>query len=120
MKNLFQALFGKLGYRITRLGSVCKSGLVLDSFSTLLKSFDVPRNISDVGANPGPWSRTALGYFPGAPYTLIRPLHRLRMHIEDLLSAGHHITWINADAGDRSGTSPFAGAIYSQGYISKC
>jgi hypothetical protein len=121
MKNPVQSLFGKLGYRITRLGSVWKSGFGLDLFFTFLKSFAfAPRHIIDVGANKGHWTRTALRYAPAAQYTLSEPQDGLKIHIQDLLSAGHHITWIHAGAGERSGTSPFAEAIYSQGYIRKC
>jgi hypothetical protein len=121
MKNPVQSLFGKLGDRITKLGSVWKPGFCLDLFSSFLKSFDfAPRHIIDVGANKGHWTRTALRYFPAVQYTLIEPQNRLKIHIQDLLSAGQHITWINAGAGDRSGTLPFAEAIYSQRYIRKC
>ncbi len=109
MKNLVQSLFGKLGYRITKLDSVWKPEFGLDSFFPLLKSFGfAPRHIIDVGANHGHWTRTALGYFPNAQYTLIEPQDRLKTHIQDLLTAGHKITWINAGAGDRSGTLAFA------------
>jgi FkbM family methyltransferase len=109
MKNLVQSLFGKLGYRITKLGSVWRPDFGLDSFFNLLKNFDfAPRHIIDVGANKGHWTRTALRYFPASRYTLIEPQDRLKIHIQDLLSPGHKITWVNAGAGDRSGTLPFA------------
>ena len=108
MKNLVQSLFGKLGYRVTKLGSVWKPEFGLDSFFPLLKSFGfAPRHIIDVGANKGHWTRAAIRYFPGAQYTLIEPQDRLKTHIQDLLTAGHKITWINAGAGDTPGNFPF-------------
>jgi hypothetical protein len=121
MKNLVQSLFGKLAYRITRPDFVWKPEFGLDLFFTLLKSFAfAPRHTMDVGANKCHWTSTAPRYSPAAQYIPIEPQDRLRTHIQDLLSAGHRITSINAGAGDRSGTSPFAEARYSQGYIRKC
>jgi FkbM family methyltransferase len=109
MKNLVQSLFGKLGYRVTKLGSVWRPEFGLDAFFTLLNSFDfLPQHIIDVGANKGHWTRTALRYFPNAQYTLIEPQDRLKIHVQDLVGAGRKITWINAGAADRSGTLPFA------------
>jgi len=108
MKNLLQSLFGKLGYRITKLDSVWRPDFGLDSFFPLLKDLGfAPRHIIDVGANHGDWTRTALRYFPDAQYTLVEPQDHLKTHIQDLLSAGHKIHWINAGAGDTPGTFPF-------------
>jgi FkbM family methyltransferase len=109
MKNLVQSLFGKLGYRITKLNSVWTPDFGLESFFPLLKSFGfAPRHILDVGANHGHWTRTAIRFFPEAQYTLVEPQDHLKMHIQDLLAAGRKIQWINAGAGDTSGTLPFA------------
>jgi len=108
VKNLIQSLFRKLGYRLTRLDSVWKPDYGLDSFFPLLKDLGfAPRHILDVGANHGNWTRTALRYFPAAQYTLVEPQDHLKTHIQDLLAAGHKITWINAGAGDTPGTFPF-------------
>lgn len=109
MKNIIQSLFTKLGYRITKLDSVWKPEFGLHAFFPLLKSFGFsPRHIIDVGANHGHWTRTAIRYFPTAQYTLVEPQDHLKSHIQDLLVAGHKINWINAGAGDQSGTLPFA------------
>jgi hypothetical protein len=118
MKNLVQSLSGKL-FR-TKLGSVWKLGFGLDSFAVLKGFAFAPRHIIDVSANIGHRTRTALRYFAAAQCTLIAPQDRLKTHIQNLLSAGHHITSINAGAEGRSGISPFAEAIYSQGYLRKC
>ena len=108
MKNLIQSLFGKIGYRITKLDSVWTPDFGLESFLPLLKNFGfAPRHILDVGANHGHWTRTALRYFPDAHYTLVEPQDHLKSHIQDLLAAGHKITWINAGAGDTPGIFPF-------------
>jgi len=108
MKNLIQSLFGKFGYRITKRDSVWIPDFGLHSFFPLLKGLGfAPRHILDVGANHGDWTRTALRYFPDAQYTLVEPQDHLKSHIQDLLAAGHKITWINAGAGDTPGTFPF-------------
>ena len=108
MKNLVQSLFGKLGYRLTKLDSVWRPDFGLDSFFPLLKSLGfAPGHILDVGANHGHWTRTALRYFPAAQYTLVEPQDHLKIHIQDLLAVGYKITWINAGAGDTPGTFPF-------------
>ena len=108
MKNLIQSLFGKLGYRITKLDSVWKPEYGLDSFFPLLKNLGFsPRHILDVGANHGHWTRTAIRYFPQSQYTLVEPQDQLKTDIQDLLAAGHKINWINAGAGDTPGTFPF-------------
>src|SRR5271168_3513789 len=109
MKNLLQSLFGKLGYRITKLDSVWRPDFGLDSFFPLLKDLGfAPRRIIDVGANHGHWTRTALRYFPTAHYTLVEPQDHLKADISDLLAQGHKITWINAGASDQPGVLPFA------------
>src|SRR5271165_52788 len=108
MKDLIQSLFTKLGYRITKLDSVWKPELGLDAFFPLLQSFGFsPQHIIDVGANHGDWTRTAIRYFPAAQYTLVEPQDHLKSHIQDLVAAGHKITWTSAGAGDKSGTLPF-------------
>jgi FkbM family methyltransferase len=109
MKNLIQSLFGKLGYRITKRASEWKSDFGLDSFFPLLRSLGfAPKHIIDVGANHGHWTRAAIRYFPDAHYTLLEPQDHLKADIADLLAKGYKIQWINAGAGDRSGTLPFA------------
>lgn len=108
MKNLIQSLFTKLGYRITKRDSVWKPEFGLHAFFPLLRSLGFsPRHIVDVGANHGHWTRTAIRYFPAAQYTLVEPQDRLKIHVQDLLSTGLKITWINAGAGDAPGTFPF-------------
>ncbi len=107
-KNLIQSIFGKLGYRITKLDSSRKPIFGLDSFFPLLKQFGfAPKHIVDVGANQGKWTRTAIRYFPDAHYTLVEPQDHLKIHIQDLIDRGYKIRWINAGAGDTSGTLPF-------------
>ncbi len=108
MKHLIQSLFGKLGYRLTKIDSIWKPDFGLESFFPLLRSFGFsPRHIVDVGANKGHWTRTSIRYFPDAQYTLVEPQDHLKSHIQDLLTPGHKIQWINAGAGDIPGSFPF-------------
>ena len=80
----------------------------LEPLLQALKRFGfAPAHIIDVGANKGDWTRNAIKFFPDAHYTLMEPQDNLKTHIEDLIEAGHKIRWINAGAGDKSGSRPF-------------
>ncbi len=108
IKPLVQSLFASLGYRLTKLDSVWRPELGLEAFFPLLQDLGfAPTHVIDVGANKGNWTRTALRFFPVAHYTLVEPQDHLKSHIQDLIAAGHKITWINAGAGDTSGKFPF-------------
>jgi FkbM family methyltransferase len=108
MKSLIQSMLRPLGLRLTRLESVAQPDYGLSVLFSTLKRFGFsPRHILDVGANHGNWTRTAITYFPDAEYTLLEPQDHLKVHIQDLIGAGHQIRWINAGASDRSETLPF-------------
>jgi FkbM family methyltransferase len=101
MKHLIQSILGKFGLRIVRISEPSAN------FFSLLKGLGfAPKYIVDVGANHGNWTRIAIKYFPDAIYTLVEPQDHLRRHIQDLLRRGYKIDWINAGAGDRSGSMP--------------
>ena len=108
MKALVQSILRPLGLRLARVGNESKpefGAAVL--FATLRKFGFSPRHILDVGANHGHWTRGALAYFPDAQCTLLEPQAHLKVHVQDLISAGYDIRWINAGASDRSGSLPF-------------
>jgi FkbM family methyltransferase len=113
LKKLIQSTFNKFGYRIVRDGSLPHASAPpptygLEPFFTLLKRYGFnPKNIIDVGANKGTWTRRALPFFPDAQYTLVEPQDHLKVHIQDLLDRGYKITWINAGVAQHSGTLPF-------------
>jgi FkbM family methyltransferase len=108
MKQFIQSILSKFGFRLVRVKDLPKPGEGLDHFFSLLRGLSfAPKNILDVGANHGNWTRTALKYFPDARYTLVEPQDHLRTHIQDLLDRGCKIQWINAGAGDKSGSLPF-------------
>jgi FkbM family methyltransferase len=65
-----------------------------------------PRCVLDVGANRGNWTRTALGFFPGATFVLVEPQGELRAQVQDLVERGFDLRWITAGASDRSGRLP--------------
>jgi FkbM family methyltransferase len=114
--QLVQHALGKFGLKLVRAdgapnpspSTAPPSTYGLENFFTLLKRFNFnPRRILDVGANRGLWTRKAIQFFPDAQYTLIEPQDTLKVYIQDLLDAGHKITWVNAGAGDASGSLPF-------------
>ena len=107
IKQLVQRLLSTFGYKLVPVDSLKPTwGLV--HFFPLLKNFGfAPRNIWDIGANRGDWTREAIRYFPNAEYTLLEPQNDLKKNIQDLISSGCKIRWINAGAGARPGVLPF-------------
>ena len=107
LTRAIQAALGKLGYRLTRVDSAPKDGLTC-FFEAIQNAGFAPGHIVDVGANRGNWTRSAIRFFPQAQYTLVEPQDHLKTHIQDLLDRGYKIRWVNAAAGDKPGTLPFA------------
>ena len=105
MNHLVNRLLQKFGFRLVRINDGPRPSEGLDPFFSLLQKLGfAPKHILDVGANRGNWTRTALKHFPDARYTLVEPQDHLKSHIQDLLSSGNKIQWINAGASDKSGT----------------
>lgn len=108
MKALIQALLRPFGLRLTRLDSnrgPDYGAAVL--FATLKRLGFSPRNVLDVGANHGNWTRVALNYFPDADFVLIEPQDYLKVHVQDLIDAGKKLRWIHAGVADKSGKMRF-------------
>lgn len=76
-------------------------------FATLKRFGFSPRQVLDVGANHGNWTRVALNYFPDADFVLIEPQDHLKVHVQDLIDAGKKVRWIHAGVADKSGKMPF-------------
>jgi FkbM family methyltransferase len=108
VKTIVQSMLRPFGLRLARIRSAPRREFGADVLHSVLQRFGFsPKHIVDVGANHGNWTRMALEYFPGARYTLLEPQNELKVHIQDLLLAGHNIQWINAGAAEKSGTLPF-------------
>jgi FkbM family methyltransferase len=108
VKKLIHFILRKFGYRIVWIEDRPRPSAGLDPFFLLLKRFGfAPKHILDIGANHGLWTREAIRFFPDARYTLVEPQDHLKTHIQDLLTCGCKIQWINAGASDRSGALPF-------------
>lgn len=109
MKKIIHFVLAKLGYRIVRIQEDGPKAIAgREPFFALLKQFGfAPKHILDIGANHGLWTREAIGYFPDARYTLVEPQDYLKADIQDLIGQGRKIQWINAGAGDHSGTMSF-------------
>jgi len=76
LKRSIQKILSAFGYRLVPLSTVPDCSL--ERFFPLIKNFGFrPRNVWDVGANHGNWTRAAVSFFPDAEYTLIEP-HDLR------------------------------------------
>lgn len=108
VKTLIQSCLRPFGLRLARLQERPQSDYGTGVLFSVLKQFGFsPKHIVDVGANHGNWTRTSLQYFPEAQYTLLEPQKELEVHVQDLVSAGRAIRWLNAGASDKSGTLPF-------------
>jgi len=108
VKRLIHWFFRVFGYRVVRINDGPKPSEGLDPFFALLQRLGfAPKHILDIGANRGLWTRTAIQHFPDARYTLVEPQDHLKSYIKDLLDRGYKIQWINAGAGDVSGSLPF-------------
>jgi FkbM family methyltransferase len=109
VKRLVQSVLAKFRFRLVRIDDGPRPSEGLDPFFSLLQRLGfAPKDIFDVGANRGDWTRAAIKHFPEARYTLVEPEDRLKTHIQDLLDRGCKIQWINAGAGDKSGTMPMS------------
>jgi hypothetical protein len=79
MKRLIHFVLAKLGYRVVRIEDGPRLSEGLDPFFALLKRFGfAPKNILDIGANRGLWTREAIKFFPEERYTLVEPQDALR------------------------------------------
>jgi FkbM family methyltransferase len=112
IKKLAQGTLKKIGLRLVRIGATPPSVALAEDrrnwFFAAIKGLGFhPKHIIDVGANRGAWTRTAFSFFPEAQYTLLEPQSQLKVHIQDLLSHGCKIKWINTGAADKSGELPF-------------
>jgi len=108
VKRLIHWFLRVFGYRVVRINDGPKPSEGLDPFFALLQRLGfAPKHILDIGANRGLWTRTAIQHFPDARYTLVEPQDHLKSYIKDLLDRGYQIQWINAGAGDVSGSLPF-------------
>ncbi len=108
LKALIQSMLRPFGLRLSRLETAPKWEYGATALFTTLKRFGfAPRHILDIGANHGNWTRDALLFFPQAQFTLVEPQDHLKVHIRDLVSAGHKLLWVNLGIADQSGTLPF-------------
>jgi FkbM family methyltransferase len=105
-KRAIHKIFSAFGYRIVPIKAY-RPTWDLEHFFPLLQKFGfAPKNIWDVGANHGDWTRQALRYFPDCSFTLMEP-QNLKHNVQDLIDHGDKIFWIGAGAGDQSGTMSF-------------
>jgi FkbM family methyltransferase len=108
MKRLIKAVLKKMGWRLIEYREDSRPAFGANAYFALLKRLGfAPKNIVDIGANHGKWTRTVLEYFPDANYTLIEPQDHLKADIQDLIAKGHKLNWINAGVGDQPGTLMF-------------
>lgn len=103
IKRGVQRLLANFGYKLVTLDAA-KPTWGLTHFFPMLRQFGFkPRNVWDVGANRGNWTRDAVRYFPDAEYTLVEPQDELKACLADVIGAGHKVRWVNAGASSEAG-----------------
>lgn len=108
MKKFIQAAFRPFGLKLARLESSSNRDFGAGLLFRLLQSSGFsPKQVLDVGANHGNWTREAMRIFPKAEFTLLEPQDALKVHVQDLIQAGRKIRWVNAGASDKTETLPF-------------
>ena len=106
LRRLVQGLLSPFGYKLVTL-EAARPTWGLTNFFPLLASFGfAPRQVWDVGANRGDWTRAALRYFPEADYTLVEPQLELHGSLDALARQGRKIRWVHAGAGRQPGLLP--------------
>jgi FkbM family methyltransferase len=107
LKSATQKFLSAFGYKLAPIERFSPSWNLVHFFPMLRRFGFSPKQIWDVGANRGNWTRQAIGYFPDAEYTLLEPQESMLGNLDDLIRAGHKIRWINAGAGAKAATLPF-------------
>ena len=113
LKSSVKALLQSFGLEIRR--SIPSAGIHLELPLSTLQEFLLqlkasgfsPKEIYDVGANRGNWTRSVLPIFPDASYLLVEPQIHLQMEVGDLL-ANPKIELINCALSDHSGHARFS------------
>ena len=107
--KLFDPIAQRLGYQpLSVINRMNEKGSLLNNFYTVLKQIKFePKHIVDIGANHGTWTRTAIGFFPDAFYTLIEPQGWLKDSIKDLMDHNSKIEFHPVGAGAKPGIFKF-------------
>lgn len=120
MKQFFQSLLGRLGYRLSKLPHRLKGTRRpmgdMDCFlSDVAERGFRPRSILDVGANEGVWTRRASAVFPGASFLLIEPQHEMNASLEAVARDLTNVRFIQAGAGAQKGVLTLTVSVDLQG-----
>jgi FkbM family methyltransferase len=100
IKQYIQVVAQKFGYHILSKNSIA-GDMALGLKGLKSRGFE-PKNILDVGANTGDWSRETSVIFPNATYYLIEPQLELKSSIDSFLK-NHKGKFILGGAGAKKG-----------------
>ncbi len=111
MKSLVRAVFRSVGLEINRAVPTKPpaepSYTALQEFLIQLQRVGFsPKEIYDIGANKGNWTRSVLQVFPDSSYLLVEPQDHLRANIADLL-AKPKVSVVHCALSDRPGKAQF-------------
>ena len=108
LKDAVQAVLGRFGYQFRKLPHRLRStnrtvGDMPCFLQDLADRGFRPRNILDVGANEGLWTRRAAAVFSGASFVMIEPQQEMRPHLEAVCREIPTARTIQAGAGAAAG-----------------
>jgi FkbM family methyltransferase len=116
--RLVHATAARLGFRVERLArpllrvapwaARAPVGELRSCLEGLRARGLAPRQVVDVGAHEGAWSRVAREVFPGAAFTLVEPRVEMAPHLERFCAETPGSRWVRAGAGRREGELPLA------------
>ena len=102
MPSWIRSLLLRYRFRLLHNSKFPKGDLVSSLLNIAERGFS-PRQIVDIGANQGKWSRKAAWVFPAANFTLIEPQQEMKPHLDRFCAQHPGARWINAGAADQMG-----------------
>ncbi len=116
MKEIISNIAKSFGYRITKniteisektqvVTVENKESLLITFYNNLKAAKFYPKNVVDVGANTGTWTRELLHHFPDAHVLMVEPQISLQKHSLDVQN--ENVQFVNCGASNKNDTLLF-------------
>ncbi len=106
MPSRLSKILQAIRWRITHTRKFPKADLLSCLLNLAERGFE-PREVIDIGANKGKWSRRIKLVFPEARITLIEPQREMKSYLDAFCRKHSHCHWIEAGCGDQTGSAEF-------------
>lgn len=106
MPSYWARILQKIRWRITHTRKFPKADLLSCLLNLADRGFE-PREVLDIGANKGKWSRRVKWVFPDAHITLVEPQAEMQPYLDAFCRKHRNCQWIQAGCGDRVGKQVF-------------